>query len=184
MQRLVICLFLLLLPGAALAQAITPGKEGELAKIVAPKDGEVACFSRSYDKKHLTAHPNQQVTDVQFRLTYYQHEPDGNFPKGQRNYYFQMLAKTRNHPKRLTAMGECGPKGSGIFCGVECDGGGVMLKRRDGGKLLVDLEAMGRIRMSESCDDEEGVEIESGKDDKTFLLDPLKASQCPVYEDW
>ena len=73
-----------------------------------------------------------------------------------------------------------------MWCGVECDGGGVVVRQRSGGKLLVDLAATGRIRLSDSCaeDDEEGIELLPGKDDKTFLLEKSAASQCPPPEKW
>lgn len=175
---------------AALSEPFDPGKEGELAKLVPPRDGERACFSRAYDAKHLQAHPDQKVARIDFTLSYYIHEPDEYWPQGQRNYYFRLQAELRDRKasRPLSAAGECSPSadGKGIWCGVECDGGGVVIERRDGGKLLVDLEATGRIRMTEGCDGEEedSVDLVPGKDDKTFLLAPLAAAQCPVYEDW
>lgn len=109
------------------AQAIEPGKEGELASFAPPQAGARACFRRAYDRAHLKAHPKQAVTEMRFRIAYYIHEPDEFAPKGQRNYYFEVLAKLREQPKPLSAMGECRPTGDGkaIFCGVDCDGGGV-----------------------------------------------------------
>lgn len=170
------------------AQAIEPGREGQLAVLVRPKAGERACYARIYDKKHLDAHPHQKVTEMHFRLAYHVFPSDKFFPKGQRNYYFQLLARLHGRSKPLKAIGECGPTqdGKGIFCGVECDGGGVMITPRDGGRLLVDLQSTGRIRMTEGCDDDEenGVELEPGRDDRTFLLSPAKPDECPAYEDW
>lgn len=175
------------LASTALAQAIEPGKEGELAKFLPPNDGARICFSRVYDADHLKKHPKQQVTEMEFRLTYYTHEPDEFFPKGQRNYYFALLAKLRGQgpDEPLIAEGECAPHGNSISCGVECDGGGVVLTRRDGGKVLVDLTALGRLRMTSGCDAEEGVvELVPGEDDKSFLLSKAAESSCPVYDDW
>lgn len=171
------------------AQPVEPGQEGELAKLVEPKDGARACFSRVYDAKHLQAHPDQRVTQIDFRLAYYIFEPNENYPQGQRNYYFHLLAELRDRKsaRPLSSMGECTPTadGRGIWCGVDCDGGGIMIERRDGDKLLVDLEATGRIRMTEGCgEDEEGIDLLPGKDDKTFLLSKTAEAQCPVYEDW
>jgi hypothetical protein len=179
----------LLVCAEARAQAIEPGKEGELANFIPPEAGARACFSRVYDAAHLKAHPKQQVTEMQFRIAYYIHDPDEFAPNGQRNFYFEVLARLRGHkqPKPLSAMGECRPgdDGKSIFCGVDCDGGGVMVKR-SGGKILVDLETLGRLRMTSDCDEDEdgGVELSSGVDDKRFLLSKLPASECPAYDNW
>lgn len=173
-----------------LAQAIEPGAEGKLAALVKPRAGARACWARTYDRKHLDAHPHQKVTEMRFRLAYHVFPPDRYFPKGQRNYYFELQARLRGHSggKPLEASGECSPTedGKGIWCGVECDGGGVMISRRDGGKLLVDLQSTGRIRMTEGCDesDEDGIDLEPGRDDRAFLLSPVEAAECPPYEKW
>lgn len=174
------------LPG--FAQTVEPGREGPLADIVQPTDGARACYSRVYDAAHLKAHPHQQITEMSFRLAYYIHDPDETYPKGQRNYYFELAAKRRGDSRRLTAGGECAPTETGsIFCGVECDGGGVGLAASGKHKVLVDLEAAGRLRMTLSCggDEEgEGVVLEPGRDDKTFLLGRVADADCPNYEDW
>ncbi|MDH4987555.1 hypothetical protein QEZ47_18940 [Aminobacter anthyllidis] len=179
----------LLAIAGARAQAIEPGREGELANFIPPAAGARACFGRVYDAAHLKAHPQQRVTEMQFRLAYYIHDPDEFSPKGQRNYYFEVLARLRGHkqPKPLTAMGECRPTedGKAIFCGVDCDGGGVMVKRSGDGKIMVDLEALGRLRMTVDCgEDEDGIEVTSGADDKRFLLSKLPDAECPAYDDW
>ena len=180
----------LLAPPPLIAQAVEPGKEGELARIVAPRQDARACFGRIYGARHLQTHPDQRVAKMDFRLAYEIHEPDQFFPKGQRNYYFQLRVGLRDQKqgRPLQAFGECAPSADGkrILCGVECYGGGVVIRRRDGGKLLIDLAATGRIRMTEGCDDgeEDGVELLPGKDDRTFLLNETAAGQCPAYEDW
>ncbi|MBB6465462.1 hypothetical protein [Aminobacter carboxidus] len=185
-----VALSVLLVCADARAQAIEPGKEGELANLIPPEAGARACFGRVYDEAHLKTHPRQQVTEMQFRLAYYIHDPDAFFPKGQRNYYFEVLARLRGHkqPKPFSAMGECGLRddGKSIFCGVDCDGGGVMVKRNGDGKIMLDLEALGRLRMTSDCGEGEegGIELSSGADDKRFLLSKLPASECPAYDDW
>lgn len=171
--------FLALMAGVAGAQTVTPGEEGELAKFLPPQPGSNICYARTYSAEHLKKHPQQKVTEVGFRLAYYRHEPDEFFPKGQRNYYFAMLAKQRGSSKTLTAMGECGPDGNSISCGVECDGGGITVARRPGDKILISL---GRIRMSAGCDEEDAVDLEGGADDREFLLS--RVEECPSYDDW
>lgn len=175
------------LPSQVSAQAVEPGKEGELAKLVPPQEGGLACFSRYYDEDHLARHPKQTVAQMELRLAYYIHEPDEFFPKGQRNYYFALLAKKRGeeHKRQLASLGECAPSTDGktIICGVECDGGGFELKRRADGKVLVDLELYGRLRMTTGCDEEvDATELEPGADDKQFLLS--STDQCLPYDEW
>lgn len=171
---------------SASAGPVEPGKEGALATLVPPRDGARACYFRVYDAAHLAKHPRQKVTEMRFRLAYHVHEPDQFFPAGQRNYYFQLDARLRDQKKMLSASGECMLQDGQIFCGVECDGGGVMIDRSRRDRLLVDLESVGRIRMAPPCDDgeEEGYDLLPGEDDRTFLLDGDLASACPAYEDW
>ncbi|BCH27234.1 hypothetical protein MesoLjLb_70190 [Mesorhizobium sp. L-8-3] len=171
---------------SALAQPIEPGKEGQIARLLPPEPGTRICFARQYDGAHLKAHPDQQVQSIGFSLAYHAHDPDEYYPKGQRNYYFELRAKMRSG-QELAAGGECVPAedGKNIHCGVECDGGAVLIRQAaKKGQLLVDLEATGRIRMSDGCDDESGIDLEPGIDDKTFLLSEIPADRCPAYEDW
>ena len=50
----------------------------------------------------------------------------------------------------------------------------VMAKSKVDGKIMVDIEAMGRLRIAADCGEEEdGVELTSGTDDKYFLLSKI-----------
>lgn len=179
----VLCLIGVMVFGAS-AQPVEPGKEGELGKLLAPQPGNHICFARSYSADHLKAHPRQTVTDLQFRLAYYRHDPDKYAPQGQRNYYFALIAKRRGSSKTLTSLGECTASGERISCNVECDGGGVKVRHRPDNKLLVYFEnAESYIRLTEGCDEEEDtVELKPGSDDKEFLL--TQTASCPAYDDW
>lgn len=176
--------FVVMAPLVALAEPVPPGEEGELAAFLPPTEGAHICYRRVYSPGHLAEHPEQTVTEIDFRLAYYRHDPDEFYPKGQRNYYFAMLVKQRGGDRTLTAMGECVAYGDKISCGVECDGGGVSVSRRKAGTILVDLDAFGRIRMSEGCDEAGAVDLEPGKDDRSFLLTKTDDASCPSYEDW
>lgn len=173
---------------AAHAQPVPPGEEGELLRFVPPTPGEHACFRRVYDAGHLAAHPDQTVTDMEFRIAYFRREPDSFYPAGQRNYHFELLARRKDVTKQLTARGEClsRPDGKGIGCGVDCDGGGVSVSKRDDGSVVVDLGENGRIRMTSGCGEEEtdSVDLTPGKDDRAFRLEPVPAAQCPEYDRW
>jgi hypothetical protein len=172
----------LALPAAG--QSVKPGEEGALADFLPPEPGRHICYARTYAADHLRQHPKQTVTEIAFRLAYYRHEPDEFYKQGQRNYYFALLAKRRGSSRTLTAMGECGPNGDSIGCGVECDGGGVSVSRKPGDRILVSLGEDGRIRMSEGCDEGDAVDLEAGADDREFLLGRVEDAACPAYEDW
>lgn len=170
----------------ASADTVAPGAEGELAHFLPPVVGKRVCFARVYDADHLAKHPKQKVTQIEFRLAYHRFEPDENFPEGQRNYYFEVLAKVRGEKKLLSSMGECSPRGSTISCSVDCDGGGMVAKRSaKPGKILMSFGNYYGLRMTLGCgEDEEGntVMLEPGEDDKEFLLS--EKSACPAYEEW
>ena len=90
-------------PFAATGQPVPPGEEGELASFLPPEEGARICYRRAYSPEHLAKHPDQTVTEVEFRLAYYRHDADEFYPQGQRNYYFAMLAKRRGGDRTLTA---------------------------------------------------------------------------------
>ena len=135
---------------------------------------------------HLASHPKQKVTEIEFRLAYHRFEPDEYFPAGQRNYYFEVLAKRRGDARRLTAFGECSPAGRCISCSIDCDGGGMVAERA--GKhehrallrrLFVPAGCRGlRRREGDAAD------LVPGDDDKEFLLAETSPGACPAYEDW
>ena len=164
-----------------------PGDEGALAELLAPVPGRKVCFARTYDARHLRAHAKQKVTALLFQIRYYRHEPDQYYPQGQRNYYFDMAAKVKGRSKTLYTSGECVPHENGIGCGVDCDGGGVAIKRDDksGGLLVSFPEARSRIRMKIGCDgdDEENtVDLTPGVDDKIFRLDTADLRACRALD--
>jgi len=175
-----------LVAGSA-AQPVEPGQEGELKSFVPPQDGEKACYTRRYTADHLAKHPKQTVAEMEFRLNYYRHEPDQTWPQGQRNYYFALYAKVKGKTRKLKAFGECTPVTGAISCGVECDGGGVLVMRRPENKALVYFpDAQSFIRMTEGCDESEdnAVELKPGSDDWEFLLSRSADAACPDFEDW
>ena len=164
----------------ALAQPVPSGKEGALANLLAPTHNASVCYARTYDAAHLKQHPQQTVTQMLFRLRYYDHRKDKADPAEQQNYYFSLAVKQKGRAKTLRADGECAPTANGIRCGVECDGGGVNLTQDlKTNTLLIDLTKDGRIRMTEGCDEEiNAVELTPGADDRSFRLSKADAGVC------
>lgn len=176
-----------LLQVPASAEMIEPGKEGELARFLPPVPGTRICYRRDYSDEHLKAHPKQAVAGIVFRLSYYRHEPETGYPQGQRFYYFELLAKLRGQAKKLEAFGECRTQGDAIGCYVDCDGGGVLVKRRPDNKVLVWFDGPGSyLRMAECDSDNEdkSVDLKPGADDREFLLTKTPDAECPAYDDW
>jgi hypothetical protein len=98
-------------------------------------------------------------------------------------YTFDFAAKLRARGGVAKTGGECGFShmpleqqkqiaSKPIWCGVDCDGGGINVEaRKDGNELLVRLN---RIRVSSECggadDESSSFDIEGGADDKVFLI--------------
>lgn len=189
------------------AATVEPGKEGILAEFVKPVPGERICFARRYDAAHLAKHPKQTVTAIEFRLSYFKHEPDADNKAGQRNYYYHLAVRFRDRPdKAFTAGGDCYPGKGSISCTVECDGGGVRVRwQKRPESILIDYGGGYGIRLSACGGDEDLIDknmteeeraraeeeyernravLQPGQDDKLFLLTRVKDSECPDYEKW
>jgi len=161
--------------GTAFALFSVSVMAGELDAFVAASDGASKCWSRAYDAKHLSAHPDQQVVAMDLAVTYM-----AETSEYAEQYVFRLEADMRNGDHGV-ATGPCMAEGGQMWCGVECDGGGVYVSNRSGGKVLVDLERRGAIWMSSSCGEEDfdgGFSLESGRDDKQFLLTELRPQFC------
>jgi len=166
--------------GAAPAAPESP----ELAALFPSQPNVPACYGRAYDAKHLAQHPDQKVTAIAMRFVNRDAGADPAIPGV--GHLFQLQARLRGGSKTLKALGPCLAEGDKVFCGVECDGGGLYAKKRDDGALILAFNESWGIRMTTTCDEDEGnvAELLPGKDDKSFRLDPLPASQCPPYEEW
>jgi hypothetical protein len=161
------------LVATGLALAATSVIAAELSNFVEAKDGARGCWSRDYSAGHLADHPDQQVTSMRFTMQY-----DQDF------HYFQLDAALRSG-RSGRATGTCSNYEGVLFCGVDCDGGGVILSPGGDGKALLDLSTQGYIRMTDSCGEEEteGFSLDAGIDDKEFLLSPLSGKACKPL-DW
>jgi hypothetical protein len=167
-------------PGAA--QTIPPGQEGALGKLLAPVHDRRICFARTYDAAHLNKHPKQKVTGLLFQIRYHRHDPEKEYPEGQRNYYFDMAAKVKGQTNTLYASGECAVRGDRIRCGVDCDGGGVDLQHDPrSGALTVSFEDRhAYLRMTAGCGEDKSVDLKPGADDKLFRLNRASLAECRI----
>lgn len=158
------------------------------APFVKAEPGARACWRRQYSADHLAQHPDQLVTDIEFRLAYEVFGPEQGFDEPVHARPFQLLVSRRGDDRRLVAAGDCLSQPDGrIFCGIECDGGGVYLRERTQGRILIGFEDMWGIAVSEcGSDHEDGYAepLEPGKDDKEFLLSRVGDAQCPQSRDW
>jgi hypothetical protein len=171
--------------GAASADTVAPGQEGELLKFLPPEPGKHICFARVYDADHLARHPKQKVTEIEFRLAYHRFDPDENFPAGQRNYIFEVLAKRRGDDSRATAFGECSPASQSISCSIDCDGGGMVAERVGKNEIRLSFGNYSYLRMSGCGGGEaDAADLVPGDDDKEFLLAETSPGECPAYDDW
>ena len=151
---------------------------GELDAFVGDADGSLACWSRQYSEQHLAAHPDQQVTAMSLAVGYEAFD-DGNAELP--GYYWFNLAAALRDGKSGSAGGTCSAAGDGLemVCAVDCDGGGIVVMPRNDGAVLADLERYGYIYMVGGCGaEEEGFALESGRDDKQFLLHQADNKSC------
>jgi hypothetical protein len=163
---------------AGLAMSAAPAAAFELSELVPEKDGAVACWSRLYDAAHLKAHPDQQVGAMGFSISY-----AAETAEFAEQYSFLIEARMRNGDVGYNT-GPCYENEGQIICGVECDGGSVMVRpASDDGSVFLDLETSGYIWLSGGCgvddgDGDGGFALESGLDDKRFLLGPMGPGTC------
>jgi hypothetical protein len=136
----------------------------------------LGCFTRTYDRAHLSRHPDQLVTSVRFRI---KRPPPDVLVK----YWFDLEVRVRGRDKALRTSGICDEKAPGLHCFVECDGGSVEVSPR-GSHVMMYLND--RIRVAECgkelMDDGSGEELRGAKDDRVFRLDRVNDAACRRME--
>jgi hypothetical protein len=158
----------------------------------------LGCFVRTYDKAHLAEHPDQLVTAVKLRI--YHPAPDVARDAGwapDEATWMNMLVKVRGRDVILTTSGICRkeeppdswqrpylkyppPPGS-LWCGVECDGGGIGVASRGDHAMMY----LGGIRVSPksySCDAASDEVLYGNKDDHVFRLNRVDERECADME--
>jgi hypothetical protein len=157
--------------------------------------GVEACFGRSYDAAHLSAHPKQRVTSFHILRDF---DPDRyleNEPRSRAELIgvdgdngdiaLRAYLRLRDRKGVYSNYFNCrrGEKGA-VQCGIECDGG-TFLMRPSGGSLLIDNQGfvvVGGCGGSDE-DNENPVVVRPGADDKTFRLDRQPLEQCTALRD-
>ncbi len=168
----------------AFAQSdLQPGFDKRLLELAPANDKAESCFLRRYDAAHLKSRPKQKVETLGLCVIVERMEPEEKGEPVRYIYNFNFAAKLKGKAQVATTAGECGfshmpPEeqkrisSKPIWCGIDCDGGGISVETRKGGaELLVRLE---RIRVSSECggadDESSSFDITGGDDDKVFLI--------------
>jgi len=135
------------------------------ATYIAGRDG-APCYARTYDAKHLAAHPKQKV--VHFFVVPSETEelsPPRTFAV---DFGFRLKGSTDS----FASLAACTAKGDGALCSAEGDGGQFRLTPRPDGLLATVVE---RLEI-------EGMESFSpnlvDSDDREFRLYVSPASEC------
>ena len=157
-----------------------------------PAFAESLCYARHYDAAHLARHPDQLVTSMVLAL-----DPEGPVRRGSSNsndgktkipFDFKIAMTRRGNNNLYVQEGYVEEKDGNYRGVVECDGGGIRLRRDPSGAIVSIGFGDGygeRIRMSvapDPCGDgdsnKETIDIERGKDDGTFRLDAVPVHFC------
>ena len=156
-----------------------------LTDLAEVRPGAVECFHRAYDPAHMSQHPRQTVKALALCVTVKHWAEDG---AGRYEYNFRLRVRQKGEPKVLEARGECGynsqtdplPRDPArhLGCWLECDGGGISVKRDNAnGDLIINLE---RIRMSRGCSEGDEVELRGGADDRVFRLNKVPRDKAKI----
>jgi hypothetical protein len=160
-------------------------RDGRLEKLFTQHPDKPAaniCMVRHYDKAHLAAHPNQNVTDMLVYIGKHVGEENGYI-----NYNVDAGVRFRDSRKNWSFSGDCGReagKTTAISCGIDCDGGGYDVSLKD--EKSVELTLVSGVRLNEEdVENDKPLETAAFKsDDKTFLLHQTDLRDClPVIDD-
>jgi hypothetical protein len=135
----------------------------------------LACFIRHYDAPHLTAHPQQNVTDMLLLVNKPVAEADS-----ERWYTLSLGVRFREVENQFHVEGGCSAMDNGtqlLGCGIDCDGGSIDIRPRDASSVLVDIPYGARHWDPES-DADNPPQADFGADDKVFRLDRTALKEC------
>lgn len=141
-----------------------------------------SCYSRVYSAQHMREHPDQLVTAMAVKFDRFSPKPDDRD-----SYEFSILVKTRGTDETWVNSGRCEPRrGKVLWCGIEGDGGQMLIKGRDNWASayvnFADPPGYGFISLAPASDPEANeddfFELRAGKDDRVFRLDAAPAGAC------
>jgi len=167
--------------------AATPDAPGFIAlnAMLPAQPGNKACYVRSYETAHLRAHQRQRITAMKFLLGVQAYDPkpaNAEQPGDLFYYTFSMSVSRRGDKRMLRTSGDCMASDT-ISCVVDCNGGSVALdKMPPAGSLIVRLNGDG-IRMFHDCDEEKGILVKAGADDKVFRLEKTANEACRALDE-
>ena len=171
-------------PGNPPAAAPTGSRTDDMArsffgKLPAKSPG-FACFERIYDASHLARHPLQKVGSM-LLLVRGEMIPEDPVP----NYSFSLSMTYKGQSSRLASAGWCGhasaaTAGTGLSCGVDCDGGSLdVTLANDAKSTLVSLERIAIWPEGTAAEDADRLpHLDAGADDKSFRLQRVALSRC------
>ena len=123
------------------------------------------CYARTYDAKHLAAHPRQLLTS----FTLSDGPPGATRAKG--TLEISVSFTVRGRKEVYGTLGICRDGGASLRCGVEGDGGSFTVTRDGKGLLL-------RIRRLATEGETFSPEVAVTSDDRLVRLHPAPASVC------
>jgi hypothetical protein len=112
------------------------------------KEKPYACYTNSYDKKHMAKNPGQTVTTI--KVTFLDVSTLEN-PGSDMWAEFEVTLRGEGKTKwGDTAL--CNGKNGHWDCGIECDGGGFQLDENESGLTLSNSRGF-RVAPDGGCDD-------------------------------
>lgn len=177
-------LAIMVLIAAALPASVQAGSSTDAVKLFGrdPGTGPAhACFMRRYTKAHLASHHDQNVTT----MLAYVSKQEGADPY----YGVSLQVNFRHLNKPFQVSGSCSENAeTGVLaCGVECDGGSLSVRVKNGQSILVDIPES--VRLFDPSAGDEFADLPKGArfgaDDKLFRLDRTALSDCAsvIYDE-
>lgn len=151
---------------ACIAAATTPGEaQGAFGQLF----GGEGCYARSYDARHLAAHPRQRVTSIVLAYRPVTQAKQKGTPE---RFEVGIGLKVKGDSELYARVGYCRAKGAGFACSLESDGGQVELAA-EGSALRLTTTRIGIEGSTRS--------IEVGgaaSDDSTFVMARAAGGAC------
>jgi hypothetical protein len=126
--------------------------------------GRRPCYARTYDAKHLAAHPRQRLKSISLAAA-------GHGNEDELRYAFRLKSGTDHY----TGLAVCRPRGKGAHCLVEGDGGDFSLAPAGGGLRLT----VGQRWIVEGAHGF-SPDLARGGDDRIVLLRRAQPAACAI----